>query len=282
MWEKLKKWSISEKHLLQVGVIAASVQVILEFLIAISHGGWMIALIISGIACAVVSGFISYYQSKAVKATKQKWQTLLSDSFGPLIGILIAACNKQKKIRDEGLCSLIQAAEGIAKNDIGTGRRRVSVFEVCDGQGPNARLIPKRGTDIGRNDRSTSIFYKDKDEAEGKEVWKKLIGEGISQCADIADHELLPEMWDGSRKREYRSYVSVRIDDVDKMYGMLTINSTEVDAFDEGDILELKFLAQLLAFGMHMAVTDKQKSYPLNSDNGRNSGESLSSCPTNC
>lgn len=70
-------------------------------------------------------------------------------------------------------------------------------------------------------------------------------------------------MWDGSRKREYRSYVSVRIDDDDKMYGMLTINSTEVGAFDEGDILELKFLALLLGFGMHMAVTDGQKSYPL-------------------
>ncbi|OZG49295.1 GAF domain-containing protein [Bombiscardovia coagulans] len=252
MWEKI---------LSELSFWGVVLQAILTLLINVVNGTMKIILIGAAILCALIAGASSWIQKKTTHRLSVKHRTIVNDAVGPLISVLISMCAEERASKKDGLMNLIKSVEDIASHRIGSGRCRVSVFEVAGGNTKKPLLKPMEATDLGRNDRSSSIFYKNK--GEGVDVWNNLIKLGISCCSDTSDRKQLPDSWDAGRDRAYRSYVSARIDDSKNMYGMLTINSTEKDAFSQDDISELQNLAYVLGLGMRMTKIPPENIFVL-------------------
>lgn len=203
---------------------------------------------------------IASAESKQYISQVSEYKTLINDSFAPIFQILIVMANLNKRTERVGrLMGLIEAVEVVAQQMTSSHRPRVSVFEVADGHSESPKLQPMKGTDYGRGDQSKTTF--EKNSGEGEELWSRLLDSGFSGCADTENQELRPKGWDSKRKREYRSFMSVSIEADDRLYGMLTINSRDSNAFSEDDRKQLQTLAALIALGMRMSIEERSHYY---------------------
>jgi transcriptional regulator with GAF, ATPase, and Fis domain len=94
-----------------------------------------------------------------------------------------------------------------------------------------------------REDSFTSEFVEGQGGDQG--VWN-LIDRGDVESSNDTDTRI-PESWDVSRRRQYRSFVSVAVRADRIAFGMLTANTLEIDGFTDSDVASIKVLAHLLA-----------------------------------
>ena len=195
------------------------------------------------------SGVLALCQKASFDKQQAKYQTLLDDQLEPLIRLLITICEANAKGRREELSNFIKTATNVAAGIVPSKGTRASVFEVVHPASPKNHAVPymrnKKGSETGRGDLPQSVFYKDR--GEGAKVWDNMLGAGYTFCADTRSKKNIPQGWDPNRKRRYRSFISVSIESSNRLYGMLTINTPEVNKLKEEDINSMQVVAGLIA-----------------------------------
>jgi transcriptional regulator with GAF, ATPase, and Fis domain len=94
-----------------------------------------------------------------------------------------------------------------------------------------------------REDSFTSEFVEGQGGDQG--VWNLIDRGDVEWSNDMSS--TVPDSWDATRNRQYRSFVSVAVRADGIAFGMLTANTLEVDGFSDSDVASIKVLAHLLA-----------------------------------
>ena len=91
--------------------------------------------------------------------------------------------------------------------------------------------------------------FRDDDYEYGRQVFEIMDREELLWIRDVAQP---PEFlrYPPGQNRSYRTLMSVAITSGDKQFGMLTLDTSEVDALDEGNAAALNAIAGLLAAGL--------------------------------
>jgi transcriptional regulator with GAF, ATPase, and Fis domain len=121
---------------------------------------------------------------------------------------------------------------------------RAAYFRVQD-LGAQYRVMQSGTYSDSRNreDSFTSEFIESHGGDQG--VWD-LIDSGDGESSNDTN-VTVPDSWDVSRNRQYRSFVSVAVRAGGLAFGMLTANTLEADGFSHSDVASIKVLAHLLA-----------------------------------
>jgi hypothetical protein len=149
-----------------------------------------------------------------------------------------------------------------------SGFRTSIVSKVCDlvqSEAPRAAYF--RVQDLSAQSRvMRSGTYSDSRNREDSFTSEFVQGyggdQGVWDQIDSGDVELsnytnatVPASRDGSRNRQYRSFVSVAVRANRLAFGMLTANTLEADGFSDSDVASIKVLAHLLAAAEAMTMT---------------------------
>jgi hypothetical protein len=102
-----------------------------------------------------------------------------------------------------------------------------------------------------REDLFTSEFREGVGADQG--VWE-LVDRGDAAFSNDTDTKV-PAGWDLSKRRRYKSFVSVAVRADDVAFGMLTANTVEREGFTDSDIASVKVLARLLAAAEAIAAS---------------------------
>jgi transcriptional regulator with GAF, ATPase, and Fis domain len=144
------------------------------------------------------------------------------------------------------LTTCLIAAKGAAD-----GRVRASYYRAHPRQGSKKeRLQPEAS--VGRNISATSVF--EKGTKAGNEVFRRLSNNETTFESDTSKIEpsRLPG-WNPAKKRDYKTFISVPVRGEDSLYGMLTLDSTEVGDLTEYDEMYVRCIGLLLASGIAIA-----------------------------
>lgn len=211
----------------------------------------------------------AWWQKRKVEQQQIKYKVLMDDQLEPLVRLLIKISAANAAGRRDEFMNFIKTATVMAAGIVPSDKTRASIFEVIN---PSPQqdttlsapyLKPMEGSETGRGDRPKSIFHKD--HGEGKEVWKNMLGQGYCFCTDTHSEKNLPPGWNADRERHYRSFISVSIESGDKFYGMLTVNTPEVNKLKEEDINSMQVVAGLVATAMNLSKRKNSNFYMVRS-----------------
>jgi hypothetical protein len=145
---------------------------------------------------------------------------------------------EREKLRAQAVPLVLNSASQL----IGPDRARACWFRLD--AGPPKTLVPTLAT--GRAGSPSTTFV------EGTSAGDAAIGMVLSNedrfCEDIALEP--PPGWDGSKERDYRTFVSVSVIAGDVAYGMLTLDAQEPGDLTGDDMRLLRLMAGALAVGL--------------------------------
>jgi hypothetical protein len=211
---------------------------------------------------AVATAIVGYFKFRNERAFKRQQeeervsldQALKAESRRTSLLINGAMLGTADKLRR--LSMLDQASKDLEIS----GFRTSIVSKVCDlvqSEAPRAAYF--RVQDLGARSRvMQSGTYSDSRNREDSFTSGFVEGyggdQGVWDLIDDGDVELsndtnaaVPESWDATRNRQYRSFVSVAVRADRLAFGMLTANTLEADGFSDSDVASIKVLAHLLA-----------------------------------
>ena len=228
----------------------------------IPPGGWLIGIrVLAGclaVATAVV-GFLKFRNERAFKRQQEDERVSLDQALRAesrrtsllINGAMLGTADKLRR-----LAMLDQAN----KDTEISGFRTSIVSKVCDlvqSEAPRAAYF--RVQDLSARPRvMQSGTYSDSRNREDSFTSEFVEGQGGDQgvwdLVDTGDVELsndtdtaVPESWDITKDRQYKSFVSVPVRAEGVAFGMLTANTLETDGFSNSDVASIKVLAHLLA-----------------------------------
>lgn len=166
--------------------------------------------------------------------------TLVQGSISPLIGLaaeLAELDRNQKLTRTRIFGNAARACLAGLQNLYGgtTSRMRVMYYEV-EGASPSRFLVPKQHHGFGRLSR-TRICEGDK--GRGDEAFSAL-DEGTSRIWHEGD-PAPPPGWTTSKP--YKSFIAVPVATPYRVYGMITMDSADPQAFEETDLETVRLVA---------------------------------------
>lgn len=213
---------------------------------------WLGLSIAVGVVGVIAVPLIKDLDTRAEKRLLEKYQTRIHDSLTPVLQLhvqLSEAIDKgqQSKLLQRLLATCLVAA----KHGAGEGRVRASYFRVYPRIGSKKeRLLPE--SSVGRHTGATSTF--EKGTKAGNEVFRRLNENLTTFEPDVSKIEAsrFPG-WNPSKKRDYKSFVSVPVRGEDRIYGMLTVDSPEVGDLTEYDEMYVRCIGLLLASGIAIA-----------------------------
>jgi len=231
---------------------------------------WLVGIRILAGCLAVATAVVGFFKVRNERAFKRQQeeelvsldQALKAESRRTSLLINGAMLGTADKLRR--LSALDQASKDVEIS----GFRTSIVSKVCDlvqSEAPRAAYF--RVQDLGARSRvMQSGTYSDSRNREDSFTSEFVEGHGGDQrvwdLIDIGDVELsndtnatVPASWDGSRNRQYRSFVSVAVRADRLAFGMLTANTLEADGFSHSDVASIKVLAHLLAAAEATAMT---------------------------
>ena len=225
-------------------------------------GNWLVAIrILAGclaVATAVV-GFFKFRNERTFKRQQEEERVSLDQALKAesrrtsllINGAMLGTADKLRRL------SVLDQASKDAEI---SGFRTSIVSKVCDlvqseapraayfrVQDPAARTrVMQSGTysdSRNREDSFTSEFVEGHGGDQG--VWDLIDSGDVELTNDT--NATVPASWDGSRNRQYRSFVSVAVRADRLAFGMLTANTLEAEGFSHSDVASIKVLAHLLA-----------------------------------
>ena len=242
-----------------LAVLTAATTFVVSF---VPPGNWLVGIrILAGclaVATAVV-GFLKFRNERAFKRQQEQERVSLDQALKAesrrtsllINGAMLGTADKLRR-----LSVLDQAAKDVEIS----GFRASIVSKVCDlvqSEAPRAAYfrvqdfgagsrVMRSGTysdSRNREDSFTSEFVESRGGDQG--VWD-LIDDGDVEFSNDTN-AMVPDSWDVSRNRQYRSFVSVAVRADRIAFGMLTANTLEADGFSHSDVASIKVLAHLLA-----------------------------------
>jgi len=216
---------------------------------------WLVLSIVVGLAGVLAVPIFKDLDSKAEKRLLEAYQTRIHDSLTPLLQLHVQLAeakdpNQQRKLLQRLLQTCLVAATGA----VGDARVRASYYRVQPRAGRRKeRLTPEAS--VGRNDVATSTF--EKGTKAGNEVFRRLNVNETTFIRDISELEgsALPG-WNKAKKRDYKTFISVPVRGEQSIYGMLTVDSTEVGDLTEYDEMYVRCVGLLLASGIAIATPE--------------------------
>ncbi|TQK31775.1 hypothetical protein [Arthrobacter sp. SLBN-53] len=241
--------------------VLAVLTAVVALLTNLTGGGWELGLRIATVVLATataITGLFKFRNERAYKAQQEGQKTDLEQALRAesrrtsllINGAMLGTADKLRRFA---------AMDQAARDREISGFRSSIVSKVCDlmqSDAPRAayfRVQHRPGgsrvmtcgsyvDSINREDSFTSEFVEGTGGDQG--VWT-LIDHGDVESSNDTDARI-PETWDVSRGRVYKSFVSVAVR-ADVAFGMLTANTLEKDGFSASDIASIKILAHLLA-----------------------------------
>ena len=228
----------------------------------IPPGGWLVGIRVLAAclaAATAVVGFLKFRNERAFKRQQEEERVSLDQALRAesrrtsllINGAMLGTADKLRR-----LAMLDQAA----KDTEISGYRASIVSKVCDlvqSEAPRAAYF--RVQDLGARSRvMQSGTYSDSRNREDSFTSEFVEGhggdQGVWDLIDTGDVELsndtdtaVPESWDITKDRQYKSFVSVPVRAEGVAFGMLTANTLETDGFSNSDVASIKVLAHLLA-----------------------------------
>jgi hypothetical protein len=228
----------------------------------IPSGNWLVGMrglaAILAVATASV-GYLKFRNERAFKNQQEGERTSLevalkAESRRTALLINGAMLGTAAKLRR------LSALEQVKKDAEISGFRTSIVSKVCDlvqSEAPRAayfrvqdleaqsRVMRSESYSDSRN--REELFTSEFVEGQGGDqgVWN-LIDRGEVESSNDTD-TTVPAYWDGTRNRQYKSFVSVAVRAEGIAFGMLTANTIEADGFSNSDVAFIKVLAHLLA-----------------------------------
>lgn len=228
----------------------------------IPQGNWLVGVRVLAGCLAVTTAVVGYFKFRNERAFKRQQeeervsldQALKAESRRTSLLINGAMLGTADKLRR--LSVLDQAS----KDEEISGFRTSIVSKVCDlVQSDAPRAAYFRVQDLGARSRvMQSGTYSDSRNREDSFTSEFIEGHGGDQgvwdlidSGDVASsndtNATVPDSWDVSRNRQYRSFVSVAVRADRLAFGMLTANTLDADGFSHSDVASIKVLAHLLA-----------------------------------
>jgi GAF domain-containing protein len=207
-------------------------------------GGQVAAAVTAVLAPAVTAWRAKRAESDAVQREQQarlQSRVELNSGLDPVVRKLAQlSLAKGKKVQGPIRSEIMALAIAAAHQIVGTTNATRSCFFEMEA-GPPKQLKP---TDhhAGRPGSMRSIFTEGN--ADGDAAIAVVLNDTHWLCRDVRTEP--PPGW-SARNRDYLSFISVPVIAGDVAYGMLTVDSTEANDFDRGDVDVIRVLAGLLA-----------------------------------
>ena len=228
----------------------------------ITPGDWLVAarVLAAGLAVSTaVVGFFKFRNERAFKRQQEEERVALDQALKAesrrtsllINGAMLGTADKLRRL------SVMDQASKDAEI---SGFRTSIVSKVCDlvqSEAPRAayfrvqdlnaqpRVMQSGGYSDSRNrkDSFTSEFVEGQGGDQG--VWDLIDNGDVAMSNDTT--AAVPDSWDLTRNRQYKSFVSVAVRADRIAFGMLTANTLEADGFSNSDVASIKVLAHLLA-----------------------------------
>lgn len=164
----------------------------------------------------------------------------VNDALDPILRQLGAiSAEHSKPARDRLIAQAIPFVLTAASNLIGSERSRACWFELTDDVPP--RLVPR--LDAGRTGSASTMFEPNTPSGDAA-IAMVLSGENLL-CRDIDTEP--PPGWDSSKRRDYKTFISVSVTAADTAFGMLTLDALEAGDLTNDDLHMLGLMASALA-----------------------------------
>jgi hypothetical protein len=213
---------------------------------------WLTLSIAAGLVGVIVVPVFKDLDTRGEKRLLEKYQTRIHDSLTPLLQLHVQLSEAREKAQQSKLLQrLLQTCLIAAKGGTGDARVRASYYRVQPRLGSKKeRLEPE--TSVGRNISASSVF--EKGTKNGNEVFRRLNANETTFQADTSkiDAGQLPG-WNTTKNRDYKTFISVPVRGESSIYGMLTVDSTEVGDLTEYDEMYVRCIGLLLASGIAIA-----------------------------
>lgn len=228
----------------------------------IPSGNWLIGIRVLAVCLAVLTAVVGLFKFRNERAFKRQQegervsleQALKAESRRTSLLINGAMLGTADKLRR------LSMLDQTAKDAEISGFRTSIVSKVCDlvqSEAPRAAYfrvqdltvrprVMQSGTysdSRNREDSFTSEFVEGQGGDQG--VWDLIDRGDVALSNDTT--AAVPDSWDVSRNRQYKSFVSVAVRADKLAFGMLTANTLEADGFSDSDVASIKVLAHLLA-----------------------------------
>jgi transcriptional regulator with GAF, ATPase, and Fis domain len=164
----------------------------------------------------------------------------VNDALDPILRQLgDISAETDRAVREQLIAQAVPFVLNAASNLIGEERSRSCWFELTDETPP--RLVPT--LHVGRTGSPTTTFVAGTPAGDAA-IGMVLAGENLL-CRDI--HDDPPPGWDSTKKRDYRTFISVSVIAGQNAYGMLTLDALEAGALTNDDLHVLNLMAAALA-----------------------------------
>lgn len=210
---------------------------------------WLVAAIAAAILAALAVPFFKHLDDKAEKSALLKYQEQIGDGLEPLLQQLVTVSESLPgEDRNKQVAALVRVAIEAARHMAGQRRVRATYYRVHPRKGQKReRLTAMYYT--GRGTKPKTEFMRGSDA--GDYVFKTLndndsIFINDTQKCDIPG-------WNGTRVRDYKTFISVPVRSERKIYGMLTVDAPTVGELTGNDEMFVRCVGLLLASGIATA-----------------------------
>lgn len=206
------------------------------------------ALIVVSMGALASQAIVSHRAVSSAREVQEEFKIALWDQLAPLSRQLgkmsVVNRDKCKAMLDETLQVAVVCASGLAGDHV---RTRATYFGKRQQRGLPA-FVPKQSA--GRGDAPQSVFVKGDNSAEGDAVWGYAENDLERYVTDVV--KTPPPGWDATRKRAYRTFITVPVWCGDTLTGLLTVNAVEPGSLSENDVKTMRIIASLIGTAIGM------------------------------
>lgn len=218
-------------------------------------GWWLAATIITGILGIVAVPYFKHLDTENEKSELEKYQLRIHDGLAPVLQLLVELSEAtDRELQKRTLARLLTTCLTAASRTSDSSRVRASYYRAYPRFGSKKERLDPFGS-LGRNDTAQSVF--EKGTKAGNEVFRRLLDNVTTFVPDISKLEKgeLPG-WNMTKKRPYKTFISVPVRGKSDLYGMLTVDGPEVGDLSEYDEMFVRCIGLIYASGVALVAPE--------------------------
>jgi GAF domain-containing protein len=209
---------------------------------------WFWVLSIAALVLVAVQAALGLSAIRSARKAREEFKVVVFDQLAPLARSLSLLSRATAAQRPQLLTGVLYPGLVCAAGLATTDRVRATLFEC--GKTPQGDDVFKPwGRSIGRGDPPQSLFVRGT--SEGNAVWEYAERDKPRFCRDVKKKP--PPGWDATKRRNYRTFITVPIRSGDELVGLLTVNAPKPGDLTTDDVGTLQAIAGLLGCALGMA-----------------------------
>lgn len=210
---------------------------------------WFVIWNALAVLLVAVQGALGWRAVTSARQAREDFKVVVFDQVGPLAQRLALMSRGNAAERRLALGETLTVGVACAAGLATTTRVRATLFgRTVDDAGRDV-FVPH--TTLGRGDRPQSTFVRDPADAEGSAVWADAERDLPRFCTDVRAEP--PPGWDPSKRRTYRTFITVPVHAGRDLVGLLTVNAPHPGDLTDDDAGTLQVIAALLGTALGMA-----------------------------